>query len=551
MRVLPRFSKPTLKPLRKGWRQLKRSLSVVRAVFVVELVLFALLCFVVFSGARRAWLDSLGQRSDLLATLILAAAGIAVHWAVRKYLLPRIKRYFSPVAYEERQVLFSLGQEARTASSIRELYAAIAKRIAVSFEADNVSILIRDETSGDYSLAASSETALGDLIEAARANHDKDLSEFSLGRHAFTVKRLLNLSTPLVIESDEFKIWERAMDNASFDARFTRTQEREVLKKLRTHLLVQVRTKDQMMGILSLGLRRGHFRYSLADREVLTSIAGQLALVIENAQLAERMVVQERLNRELALAVEVQQRLLPRQLPDSSALELTGFCEPARGVGGDYYDFITHEDRRLGIAIADVSGKGLPAALLMSTVQATLRSLAARNGDAGKGSGGLAETVSTLNRLLCDSTGGANYVTFFYAQFDPRTKALAYVNAGHNPPLYIRADAVDVFDSLSCGGMIVGIFKDCIYEQAVVETRPGDVLFAYTDGLTEAMNREGEEFGETRLREALTATAGSSVHEIRDELLRQIKQWSLGTPQYDDLTFVIMKVPLDKALVTT
>ncbi|HSS19150.1 MAG TPA: SpoIIE family protein phosphatase [Pyrinomonadaceae bacterium] len=537
MRVLPRIGKPTLKPFRHGWRRLKRSLTVPRVVVAAEIMLFAFVWVFVFSGSRRAALDSWGQRSDLVVTLLLAIGMVALHHALKKYFVPRIERYFSPVAYEERQVLFSLGQEARAASNIRELYAAIANRIATSFEADNVSILIRDEITGDYSLAASSDSSLAVLL----ANPETNLT---LSRKAFTVKRVANLSTPLVIESDEFQIWERAFDAGSPAAKSTRTQERDVLKQLKAHLLVQVRTKDQMMGILSLGLRRGHFRYSQSDREVLTSIAGQLALVIENAQLAERMVVQEKLNRELALAVEVQRRLLPKHLPETSGLELAGFCEPARGVGGDYYDFITHEDQQVGIAIADVSGKGLPAALLMSTVQATLRSLAARVGGVGKGSRGLAETVSTLNRLLCDSTGGANYVTFFYAQFDPDTKALAYVNAGHNPPLYLRADSINDFTSLSCGGLIVGIFKDCIYEQAIVETQPGDILFAYTDGLTESMNREGEEFGEIRLRETLAAHAGRTVHEIRDELLRRVKQWSFGAPQYDDLTFVIMKVPL-------
>ena len=279
-------------------------------------------------------------------------------------------------------------------------------------------------------------------------------------------------------------------------------------------------------------------------------MAGQLALVIENSRLAQRMVAQERLGHELTLAVEVQQRLLPSRSPDDMTLELAGFCEPARGVGGDYYDFITLEDRQLGIAIADVSGKGLPAALLMSTVQATLRSLAAKNGSSGQGSQTLSETVGTLNQLLCDATGGANYVTFFYAQFDPNTKQLAYVNAGHNPPLYLRADSFNDFTSLSSGGLIVGIFKDCIYEQAVVETRPGDLLFAYTDGLTEAMNRQGEEFGELRLKETLANNSHLSVYEIREELVRRVNEWcmvlrSMTTP------FVVMKVPAEISPVAT
>src|SRR4030095_1094040 len=252
------------------------------------------------------------------------------------------------------------------------------------------------------------------------------------------------------IDSAELEVWGRAMEAASASARLARQQERAALRQLKSRLLVQIRTKDQMMGILSLGSRRRQqFRYSAADQELVKAVAGQLALIIENSRLAQRMVAQERLTRELTLAVEVQQRLLPPPSTDDMSLELAGFCEPARGVGGDYYDFITQDDQQLGIAIADVSGKGLPAALLMSTVQATLRSLAARSIGSGESSRTLAETVGTLNKLLCDATGGANYVTFFYAQFDPATNQLSYVNAGHNPPLYLRAGSGGAVTSVS------------------------------------------------------------------------------------------------------
>lgn len=515
-----------------------KGLPIETIAFVIELGVFAIGLVLIFSGRRAAFLDSWGRRADLVALFLLAGAMVALHKLSQRYLLPRIVRYFSPAAYQERQVLFSLGQEARSATNIQELYAAIAKRIAIAFEADNVAILVRSDATGDYeSLVSSTHSAGDDATEA----------KLKLPREAFVVKRLQGLSTPLVIESTEFEIWNRALDTGPSTMRDARVTERDVLRQLKSHLLVQVRSKDQLVGILSLGLRRGHFRYSTSDREVLTSVAGQLALVIENARLAERMVVQEKLNRELAMAVEVQRRLLPSQSPDNTALELAGFCEPARGVGGDYYDFIVRDDRQLGIAIADVSGKGLPAALLMSTVQATLRSLAAKNGNYANGKTSLAETVGTLNRLLCDSTGGANYVTFFYAQFDPSTKRLVYVNAGHNPPLYLSADSLHDFTPLNCGGLIVGAFRDCIYEQAFIETKPGDLLFAYTDGLTESLNRNGEEFGEHRIKETLKEHSLLSVYEIRDELVRRVKEWSTGAPQYDDLTFVIMKVPLEES----
>ncbi len=192
----------------------------------------------------------------------------------------------------------------------------------------------------------------------------------------------MNLSTPLVIESQEIETWSQALNSVLPSTREERASEHDVLREINSRILVQIRQKNDLVGILSFGPRRGGFQYSDADRELLMSIAAQLALIIDNARLTERMVAQERMRRELALAAEVQQRLLPSRAPECVAMEIAGFCEPARGVGGDYYDFINFDNSQLGLAIADVAGKGMPAALLMSTVQATLRSLTARNGDA-------------------------------------------------------------------------------------------------------------------------------------------------------------------------
>jgi phosphoserine phosphatase RsbU/P len=230
------------------------------------------------------------------------------------------------------------------------------------------------------------------------------------------------------------------------------------------------------------------------------------------------------------------------QAPECAALELAGFCQPARGVGGDYYDFFKLDDRQVGIAIADVAGKGIAAALQMSTVQATLRSLVSGFAAHQLNGGSVAMTVVTLNRLLRNSTGGANYVTFFYAEFDENTQQLAYVNAGHNPPILFRANGKDDYRQLSCGGMFVGMFEHCGYEQEIVQMQPGDVLIGFTDGLSEALNVKGEEFGEERIRATLAATRGLAINKIRDEVVRQANAWCAGAPQHDDLTFIVLKV---------
>ena len=534
---------PTLRSLARRARTWRRRLTVERVEFAAVLTVCAAVLVLLLTGSRARWLERLWTHADAAAAVLCLTLFALLHAFVARRVVPLVARRFSPVPYDERRMLFDLSQEVRAATGIDELYGSVARRIAETLEADDVSVFVREEVSGDYLCRVSSSRA------AARARGGQAAGgwegpgrEVRLARDAFVVKRLRSLSAPLVVEPSEFGAWSKALASAPPVRRAAREREREALQQVRAHLLVQVRTRELMVGILSLGLRRGQFRYTAGDKEVLMSVAAQLALVIENSRLVERLVAEERLRRELALAAEVQRRLLPERPPESVALELAGFCQPARGVGGDYYDFIAFDNRQLGIAIADVAGKGMAAALLMSTVQATLRSLSAGSNLGPQTTHSLADMVATLNRLLWNSTGGVNYVTFFYAQFDQTTRRLSYVNAGHNPPLFFSAGHADGFRQLSSGGTVVGIFEHCAYEQETVQMRPGDVLLAYTDGLSEALNVRGEEFGEARVREAVAETAWMQVDDIRDELVRRVREWCADAPQHDDLTFIVMKV---------
>lgn len=541
MRTLPWIIRPRFRLRRPKITRLWSAVSVGTLVISLEVLAFALMLLVVFTGKRSAFLYNLGDHADALAALLLLAGFASFHYFVTRRILPHLEKYFSPRPYEERRIFFGLGQEARVATSIEQLYAAIAGRIAEAMDAGEVSILVREEASGDYVCAAFSTTSGANRNGNAEASA-ADKTKLKLLRDSFVVKRLSGLSTPLVLQQSEIATWRRALDKAPRQIRQARKQEHDTLRLLKSHLLVQIRTKDQMVGILSLGLRRGRFGYSTADRETLVSVAGQLALIIENSRLTERMVAQERLTRELILAAEVQRRLLPASAPEHVSLQLAGFCEPARGVGGDYYDFIVLDNERVGVAIADVAGKGMPAALLMSTVQATLRTLTVTNGALPPSVPALAQMVGKLNRLVFRSTSGEHYVTFFYAHFDHDTHRLTYVNAGHNPPLYLQRKGTNEFQRLTAGGLIAGVFEYSNYEQETIQMQSEDLLFLYTDGLTEAINRTGEEFGEARVQETLAACAGLSVNEIRDQVLRRVKDWCTGIPLYDDLTFVVMKI---------
>lgn len=531
MRILPRVQLPTSKAARRLWRKSKGHLKLRRIYYACEFGLFTVIYLLVFSGGRLHAIDAFGSRMDALVSLGLVALFIVMHVVARRSLLPRIESHYAPAPYDERKIFFDLGPGSQHVSTIGDLYQHLAERVRRALDASNAAIFTCDEKTGNFNLRVVAST------------HEADLGgkRLQLNRRAFVVRRLLNLSTPLVIEPREIETWSQALDALLPAQREERAGEHEVLRSIKSTILVQIKQRNELVGILSFGPRRGGFQYSAGDRELLMSIAGQLALIIDNARLTERMVVQERLRRELALAAEVQQRLLPSQAPKTSGMEFAGFCEPARGVGGDYYDFIKFDNSQVGVAIADVAGKGMPAALLMSTVQATLRSLTARNGS-GSVVSDLSSIVSKLNRLLFNSTNGEHYVTFFYAMFDQATQCLTYVNAGHNPPIYLRADSDSEFRQLTSGGLVAGAFEHSAYEQETVQMRSDDLLFLYTDGLTEALNLEGEEFGTGRMMETLKSIASLSADQIRDVVARRVKEWCAGMSLYDDLTFVVMKV---------
>ena len=530
MRILPRVHLPKTKAARRLWRKSKGHLKLRRIYYACELLLFTAIYLLVFTGSRLRTIDAFGSRMDALVSLGLIAAFIAIHVLARRSLLPKIESHYAPAPYDERKIFFDLGPGSQHVGTIGDLYQHLAERIRRALDASNAAIFTRDEKTGNFNLrvvATTQETGLAG-------------KRLQLNKRAFVVRRLMNLSTPLVIEPREIETWSQALDALLPAQREERAGEHDVLRAIKSTMLVQIKQRNELVGILSFGPRRGGFQYSVADRELLMSIAGQLALIIDNARLTERMVVQERMRRELALAAEVQQRLLPSQAPDTKGMELAGFCEPARGVGGDYYDFIKFDNSQLGVAIADVAGKGMPAALLMSTVQATVRSLtAARNGSAISD---LASIVSRLNQLLFNSTNGEHYVTFFYAMFDQATQRLTYVNAGHNPPIYLRADNGSEYRQLTSGGLVAGAFEHSAYEQETVQMSSNDLLFLYTDGLTEALNVEGEEFGTSRMLDTLKSIASLSADQIRDVVARRVKEWCAGMSLYDDLTFVVMKV---------
>jgi sigma-B regulation protein RsbU (phosphoserine phosphatase) len=303
----------------------------------------------------------------------------------------------------------------------------------------------------------------------------------------------------------------------------------------RDGILLPIVAKGDLLGILSLGPRLGDLPYDGEDRALLNAVAWQMAFAVENTRLVRRMVEEARLRREIELAGDVQRRLFPEQPPETRRLELAGLCHPAQGIGGDYYDFLATGDGRVGIAVADVAGKGISAALLMSVVQASLRSQ--------YGEVPLPELVASMNRLLYRSTARNAFASFFLAQFDERSGRLAYVNAGHNPPMLVRPNGrTPSVRLLQTGGLVIGALADVAYEVEAVELQPGDLLVAYTDGVTEAFDPEDREFGEDRLRDVVLDSARLPVQVVADRIVDAVHAFVREAPQHDDITLVVARV---------
>jgi phosphoserine phosphatase RsbU/P len=251
------------------------------------------------------------------------------------------------------------------------------------------------------------------------------------------------------------------------------------------------------------------------------------------ATLIEEQGRRQRLERELAIARDVQAELFPKERPSIPGIELDATCRPARIVSGDYYDFLPLGPSRLGIALADISGKGISAALLMANLQAALRSQAMLNGQAPVGT---AELVARLNRHLFRSSSSERFATFFYGVYDAAIHQLQYTNAGHPPPLCF---AEHQMRRLETGGTVLGLFEDCCYEQEIIEIAPHTVFVAYSDGLVEPESASGEEFGLQRMIETMLRHLNSSPHATVEALVTAAEQWSGTAEQSDDMTVIV------------
>ena len=293
-------------------------------------------------------------------------------------------------------------------------------------------------------------------------------------------------------------------------------------------------SQGQILGVLQACNKRGKGSFTETDIPLFLSLADQAAIALEKERLQKESLEKQLLERELAVAAEIQKGFWPRQIPSYHGIGIAAFSEPATRIGGDYYDFIPVGEDHCALVIADISGKGIPAALLMATLRAALRAQL-------EASASVEETVYWVNNVLVRDTPQEKFATLFVGLLDHRRLELTYVNAGHNPPfLYDPQDGE--LKLLSVGGPIVGVFAGARFESACEKLRPGQLLVAYTDGVTEAGNPKAEMFGEERLEALVRQHANEEAEVLNGRIQQAVVKFSQGASQQDDVTLFVVKV---------
>ena len=367
-------------------------------------------------------------------------------------------------------------------------------------------------------------------------------SIFTLEPQADT--ELENLSIPLQTDQDAPSALSPLAEIAAPEGEtlISNNEGNEVLLGRRNLMAVPMRGREDTLGVLIVADKEGRGGATLdftdEDQVLLEAFANQAGVAIENAQLYQEALEGRQLQAEMDEAAKIQQNLIPDTLPEISGYEATGLYFPRGGVGGDYYDCLPDVNDTWGLAIADVSGKGMQAALLMATLRAGLHSEVTRKED-------LPSMAEALNSLLYASSTSGKFATFFYAQLNPETDQITSVNAGHNYPLVIRSGGG--CDELEKGGVMLGMFPNDVlsqiaeYEQETTQLCSGDVVLFYTDGVTETVNPDGELYEEERLEAIATRVKGESVDQICQAIYDDVIAFQGEAEQFDDLTLMVLK----------
>jgi len=473
-----------------------------------RLLMGSLVLAIAIYSSRVAYEPGIARPQILILVVVLAAVLVMLRLASAR-LYGWIDRHFFREAVNAEHVLAELSEKVRTIIETEPLLRTVTETISSALHVTRVAAVIR--RNGDFALAHS--VGFGSAAPV-----------FTVPADRAPLERLLR--EPLRIDPSETPASGESAENG-------------LCKMLGAELLLPLAANDRLLGFLSLGPKRSEAPYTPSDIRLLEAVAAQTGLALENsrltAEMAREIAQRERIARELEIARDVQQRLFPQQAPSIKGLDYAGKCRPAATIGGDYYDFLPLAGNQLGFAIGDVSGKGIPAALLMASLRASLHGLAIAY------TGRIAELMANLNQLTFEASSSDRYASFFYGVFNPDEYTFNYVNAGHNPPILFRSSSGEVA-TLAEGGLMIGAFRSARYQQACVMLAPGDTMVMFTDGVTEALSSSGEEFGEERLVATLRVNPGLSAVHLVDRIMSVLDAFTGDVPQHDDMTLLVVRV---------
>jgi sigma-B regulation protein RsbU (phosphoserine phosphatase) len=440
---------------------------------------------------------------------LLLWTGTRVHKGVGE----RIDQAFFRSAYDARMILQDLAEKTRTATDRQELAALLDYHLNQALQPSSLTVYLE---SRDHQISA----LRGDVPLELKTIRVTPAIIAELARHGRMERHSGIPST-----------WEVSAESPAG------TTEPFLLAPLQPDCLVPILGRDsRLVGLLVLGARLSEEPYSNDDKHLLTSVASQAGVALESIRLgekvAERIEAERRAAQEMEYAKQVQARLFPQKLPTIRTLQYAGGCIQARQVGGDYYDFLELRPGRLALMLADIAGKGISGALLMANLQANLRSQYAVALE------DLPRLLKSVNQLFYENSSDSSYATLFFADYDDSSRRLRYANCGHLPPLLLRADGK--LERLPATTTVLGLFEKWECSVAEVQLATDDILILYTDGVTEAENAKGEQFGESRLAETMLAQRHLPVPSLLETIVATVQKFSDGE-QADDITLVVAR----------
>jgi sigma-B regulation protein RsbU (phosphoserine phosphatase) len=366
------------------------------------------------------------------------------------------------------------------------------------------------------------------------------MGQMLVNRYAIVIKTLQGIQKldckgipqePLeIIISDQSNLYN--LKSAIHLSKNSNYREYERLWKMGVRVIIPMRHQNKSLGYILLGEKINKQTYTDTDLEFLTTLVSQAVISMENARLFQETLEKQRIEQELRVAESIQKKLLPTDIISYQGYDIWGQNISSKEVGGDYFDIIPVSQNRFAFTIADVSGKGVPAALIMANLQAGLRTIITENITLDK-------VVGKLNNLIYQNTEPDKYVTLFLGILDNQSHQFFYVNAGHNPPLLLTKD--NNLRLLEDGGIILGMIPDYNYVVGNFYFDKNDILLCYTDGVNEALNIEEEEFGEKKIKDILIKNRNLFTRDISNKLIQSIGEFTKGIPQYDDITVLMVK----------